>query len=215
MAEAPVVVIGAGVVGAAVAYTLARRGVTSVLLEAEDELARGASGTNSGILHTGFDSKPGELETEMILRAARLRPAVLEQLAVPVIDCGARLEPRSRDDAVTVARLADNARANDVEVVLAEEGALDVPGESVTDPVAYTHALAAASLNVTFVSGKKRKTAVKRMNAIAIETRPSAAQSTVGGVRILSVAIAANADFTRTSIATRSATNSASAKAPP
>ena len=63
-----VAVIGGGVVGAAVTYTLARRGVSAVLLEAEDELALGASGTNSGILHTGFDSVPGELETRLILR---------------------------------------------------------------------------------------------------------------------------------------------------
>jgi glycerol-3-phosphate dehydrogenase len=48
-----VVVVGGGVVGCAVAYTLARRGVGVVLLEAEDDLALGASGTSSGILHTG------------------------------------------------------------------------------------------------------------------------------------------------------------------
>jgi len=69
----PVAIIGGGVVGSAVAYALARRGVATTLLEAEDDLALGASGTNSGILHTGFDSTPGELETELILRSAALR----------------------------------------------------------------------------------------------------------------------------------------------
>ena len=52
---------------------LARRGVAALLLEAEDELALAASGTNSGILHTGFDSQPGELETRLILRSTELR----------------------------------------------------------------------------------------------------------------------------------------------
>jgi glycerol-3-phosphate dehydrogenase len=141
----PVAIIGGGVVGAAVAYTLARRAVPAVLLEADDELARGASGTNSGILHTGFDSKPGDLETEMIIRGAYLRPPVLEQLNVPVVHCGARLVARSRDEAATVARVAEAARANGVEVGLGEDGALDVPGEAVTDPVAYTQSLAAAA----------------------------------------------------------------------
>ena len=51
-----VAVIGAGVVGCAVALALARRGVAVALLEAEPDLALAASGTNSGILHTGFDS---------------------------------------------------------------------------------------------------------------------------------------------------------------
>ncbi|MEA2151882.1 MAG: glycerol-3-phosphate dehydrogenase, partial [Solirubrobacteraceae bacterium] len=71
--DAQVAVIGGGVVGCAVAHALARRGVAATVLEAERALALGASGTNSGILHTGFDSKPGELETELILRAAELR----------------------------------------------------------------------------------------------------------------------------------------------
>jgi glycerol-3-phosphate dehydrogenase len=145
VADAQAAIIGGGVVGAAVAYMLARRGVATVVLEAEDDLARGASGTNSGILHTGFDSKPGELETRLILRAAELRPAVLDELRVPVVRCGARLEPHDDGEAETVAGVAAGARSNGVEVRLDTDGALDVPGESVTDPVAYTRALATAA----------------------------------------------------------------------
>jgi glycerol-3-phosphate dehydrogenase len=144
VADVEAAVIGGGVVGAGVAYTLARRGVKTVVLEAEDEPARGASGSNSGILHTGFDSKRGELETELILRAAELRASVVEELGIPVIRCGARLEPHSEEDAGTIGRLAAGAMVNGVEVELADE-ALIVPGESVTDPVAYTDALLATA----------------------------------------------------------------------
>jgi glycerol-3-phosphate dehydrogenase len=143
--EAQVAVIGGGVVGAAVLYALTARGVNAVLLEAEDELALGASGTNSGILHNGFDSTPGELETELLLRGAELRWPVLERLGVPVIRCGALLRPRSEEDSAAVARLAENAAANGVPVNLRDDGALEVPGESVSDPVAYTLALAGAA----------------------------------------------------------------------
>jgi glycerol-3-phosphate dehydrogenase len=132
-----VAVIGGGVVGAAVAYTLARRGVAPVLLEAEDALALGASGTNSGILHTGFDSVPGALETRLIVRSAGLRDAVLDELRVPALRCGAVLRPGTEEQAA-------NARRNGVEVAL-HDGVLEVPGETVTDPVAYTLALAAAA----------------------------------------------------------------------
>ncbi|MCW3048894.1 MAG: putative dehydrogenase [Solirubrobacterales bacterium] len=78
MRETEVAVIGGGVVGCAVLYALARRGVAGTLLEAEPALALGASGTNSGILHTGFDSAPGELETQLIQRSAEQRDQVLE-----------------------------------------------------------------------------------------------------------------------------------------
>jgi len=138
-------VIGGGVVGCAVALALARRGADTVLLEAEDELARGASGTNSGILHTGFDSSPGELETRLILRSAELRDPVLDALGVPVIRCGATLRPRDEAEHAKVAALARTAAANGVAVELDPDGTLDVPGEAVTDPVAYTRALAAAA----------------------------------------------------------------------
>src|SRR6266513_5730307 len=88
-----VAVIGAGVVGSAVALTLSRRGVSVVLLEAEDEPGLAASGTNSGIVHTGFDSVPGELETRLILRSGELRGPLFESLGVPLIPCGALLRP--------------------------------------------------------------------------------------------------------------------------
>ncbi|HEY7622071.1 MAG TPA: FAD-dependent oxidoreductase [Solirubrobacteraceae bacterium] len=145
MAAKAVAIVGGGVVGVAVGHALARRGVGTVVLEAQDDLALAASGTNSGILHTGFDSTPGELETRLILRSAALRDAVLDELAIPVLRCGAVLTPHSGDDARTVAALAGGARANGVEVHLRDDGALEVPGETVTDPVAYTRALAAAA----------------------------------------------------------------------
>ena len=141
-----VVVIGGGVVGAAAALALARRGRRSVLLEAEPELALGASGTNSGILHTGFDSNPGELETELILRSAALRDPVLDALGVPVLRCGAVLRPRDEDQARTVAALAEAARRNGVAVRAARRRLARGPRRGVTDPVAYTLALAGAAI---------------------------------------------------------------------
>jgi glycerol-3-phosphate dehydrogenase len=140
-----VAVIGGGVVGCAVAHALARRGVESLLLEAEAGLALGASGTNSGILHTGFDSKPGELETRLILRAAELREELLGELGVPLLRCGARLSPAGEAQLEAVRELAVNARGNGVRAELRADGSLHVPGESVTDPVAFVHALAGAA----------------------------------------------------------------------
>jgi glycerol-3-phosphate dehydrogenase len=65
---------------------------------------------------------------------------------VPFAPGGALLVPRAAGDGAVVAALAENARANGVEVVLRDDGALEVPGEGVTDPVAYTLALAAAAV---------------------------------------------------------------------
>src|SRR5271154_3914980 len=105
--DTQVAVIGGGVVGCAVAHALARRGVHALLLEAESDLALGASGANSGILHTGFDSTPGEFDPQRILGAAVRREQLLEELGVEVWRCGARLTPRSDGERAAVARLAE------------------------------------------------------------------------------------------------------------
>lgn len=138
--DAELAVVGAGVVGSATALALARRGASVVVLEAEQEPALAASGTNSGILHTGFDSVPGELETKLILRSAKLRDPVLDALGVPAIRCGAKLRPSD-----VTGELAANARRNEVPVSLQEDGSLEIPGEAVTDPVAYTVGLMTAA----------------------------------------------------------------------
>jgi glycerol-3-phosphate dehydrogenase len=162
--DAPVAVIGGGVVGSAVAYALARRGVASVLLEAEDDLALAASGTNSGILHAGFDSEPGALETRLILRSTALRDAVLAELDVPVLRCGAVVRPRGKDDPPKIAALVQVARANGVAVAVGQDGALEVPSEAVTDPVGYTLALAGAAA----AAGAQVRTGAR---VVAIEPR--------------------------------------------
>jgi glycerol-3-phosphate dehydrogenase len=140
-----VAVVGAGVVGCATALELARRGASVALLEAEPEAGLAASGTNSGIVHTGFDSAPGELETELILRSAVLRPPVIEALDVQVERRGGLMRPRDESQRAAVADLAANAARNGVEAKLEEDGALLVPGESITDPIAWTTGLANAA----------------------------------------------------------------------
>jgi glycerol-3-phosphate dehydrogenase len=144
-ANTEVAVVGGGVVGCAVVHALARRGVRATLLEREDALALGASGTNSGILHTGFDSPAGELETRLILRAAELREALRPELGFPLLHCGARLSPAGAEERRATARLRANAAANGVAARLERDGTLLVPGEAVTDPVAFVHALAGAA----------------------------------------------------------------------
>jgi glycerol-3-phosphate dehydrogenase len=141
--DVEVAVIGGGVVGCAVALALARRSVAVALLEAEPHLALGASGTNSGILHTGFDAAAGELETELILSSATVRDPLLCTLAVPVLRCGAVMRPLDESQRAAVAAVPAVAHRNGVHVVERDDGALEIPDEAVTDPVVYTLALAA------------------------------------------------------------------------
>src|SRR5277367_1956812 len=114
--DADVVVVGGGVVGCSVARALAVRGCSTLLLERDEELGRAASGSNSGILHTGFDSAPGAFETDLILRSAALRARLLPSLGVPVRRCGALLRGAGAEQELAITQLAANATRNGVAV---------------------------------------------------------------------------------------------------
>jgi glycerol-3-phosphate dehydrogenase len=143
--RAQVCVIGGGVVGVSVMLALVRYGVDAALVEAEPELALAASGTNSGILHTGFDSPPGTLETRLLRRSAELREHLLDALKPPLLRTGALVRPSGEAELAAVEELAHRAGQNQVTVERRTDGSLFVPDEMVTDPVMYTLVLSAAA----------------------------------------------------------------------
>ena len=55
------VIIGGGVVGCAVARELSKYKVKVAVLEKEDDVSWGTSCRNSGVVHAGFNNKPGTL----------------------------------------------------------------------------------------------------------------------------------------------------------
>jgi glycerol-3-phosphate dehydrogenase len=156
------VVVGGGVVGCAVLWELARNGIEAMLLEADADIGEGASKANSGILHTGFDSRPGTLESRLLRRASALWPEVLSALSVPYLTLGAVMVARSADehrrivsqvapDAAVVGvgtELLDAVGVRELApyVVPTATGGLFVPDEAVVDPFWLTRAFAEAAM---------------------------------------------------------------------
>ena len=60
-----VIVIGAGVSGSATARELSRYDLKVGVLEKEEDVCCGTSKANSGIVHAGFDARPGSLMAKM------------------------------------------------------------------------------------------------------------------------------------------------------
>src|SRR6266566_6298783 len=67
-----VVIVGAGVVGTAIARTLAQYSLDCVLVDEACDVGTGTSKANTAILHTGFDAKPGSLESRLVSRGSAL-----------------------------------------------------------------------------------------------------------------------------------------------
>lgn len=59
-----VVIIGAGCIGGAIARELSRYKISVLVLEAADDVSQGATKGNSGIVHSGYDDKPGTLHAK-------------------------------------------------------------------------------------------------------------------------------------------------------
>jgi glycerol-3-phosphate dehydrogenase len=83
-----VLIIGGGIVGASLAYELAKYQLDIVLLEKEAELSFGVSKANSGIVHTGFQSDPGALKTRLAVRGNLLYKKLAKILDFPLVPVG-------------------------------------------------------------------------------------------------------------------------------
>src|SRR6478736_6412497 len=64
-----VVIIGGGVIGCGTARALSLRepGLKICLLEKEPELALHQSGRNSGVVHVGYNQKPGTMKARFVV----------------------------------------------------------------------------------------------------------------------------------------------------
>ncbi|MBU1656692.1 MAG: FAD-dependent oxidoreductase [Candidatus Omnitrophica bacterium] len=78
-----VAIIGAGVVGAAIARELARYALDIALLDKEVDVSFGTSKANSGIIHAGFHSTPGTLKGKLELAGNRMFDRLSEELEFP------------------------------------------------------------------------------------------------------------------------------------
>jgi glycerol-3-phosphate dehydrogenase len=154
---ADVVIVGAGVVGTAIARTLARYSLDVVLADAACDVGTGTSKANTAILHTGFDAKPGSLESRLLTRGSTLLREYAAATGIPVEQTGALLVAWTPEQSAALPAIAENARRNGylaVRRIGASElyareprlgpgalGALEIPDEAIicpwTTPLAF------------------------------------------------------------------------------
>jgi len=147
---AGVAVIGAGVVGTAIARALTLQDVSCVLIDAANDVGTGTSKANTAILHTGFDAVPGSLESRLLRRGYALLGEYARSAGIPVERTGALLVAWTAEQVAELPAIEDKARRNgvtDVRRIGAGElyqrepalgpgalGAMVIPGESIICP---------------------------------------------------------------------------------
>jgi L-2-hydroxyglutarate oxidase LhgO len=107
-------VIGAGVVGLAVARRLAQRGLETVVLEAEADVGTATSSRNSEVIHAGIYYPSGSLKARLCHSGRKLLYPFCRDRGVEYRQCGKLVVGGSERDRAALQTIAAMARANDV-----------------------------------------------------------------------------------------------------
>lgn len=107
-----VAVIGAGIVGSAIARKLAGYRLTVALLDARLDVGDGTSKANTAILHTGFDATPGTIESRLVHDGYLLLSEYAAQTGIPVEPTGAVLVAWDEEQLAALPGLKQKAELN-------------------------------------------------------------------------------------------------------
>src|SRR3954467_7098089 len=111
------VVVGAGVVGLAVARALALKGREVLLLEAEPHAGTITSARNSGVIHAGLYYAPGSHKARFCVAGNRALYAYCAQRGIDHQNCGKLIIANGESEEKVLLHLLERAHLNDVDGV--------------------------------------------------------------------------------------------------
>lgn len=113
-----VVIVGAGVTGASIAWALAKYDLKVAVIEKEADVAMGTSKANSGILHAGYGAPTHTLKTKYNVMANPMFDKVCADLKIPFRRCGSMVVAVRDDELTYLNGLTSQAGQNKVPVEL-------------------------------------------------------------------------------------------------
>lgn len=154
--SADVLVIGAGIVGAATAYQLALRHPTKrvTVIEKEREIAQHQTGHTSGVVHSGVYYKPGSMKAVLCRRGKLALEEFCRREDLPFERCGKVVVAVDQSEIPRLRALFERGQANGVECQMIDAArlkeiephargvnAIHVPETAITDFRAVCHRL--------------------------------------------------------------------------
>jgi L-2-hydroxyglutarate oxidase LhgO len=109
------VVVGAGVVGLAIARRLARAGREVLVLEATEGIGNGASSRNSEVIHAGIYYPPGSLKAKVCVEGRHKLYRYCRERGVPHSRIGKLIVATHEDQAPQLAKYKQQAEQNGVD----------------------------------------------------------------------------------------------------
>ena len=167
-----ITVIGAGVVGCAIARELSRYDLDIAVIDKNEDVAEGISKANSGIIHGGYNEKKGTLKAKLNLEGNEMMDELASKLQFPFKRNGALVLAFSEDELKRVKELKTNGEkigVKGLEILNKEEvlnlekninkdvlGALYVKSSGIVSPYEMTLAFGenAVENGVEFILGQ-------------------------------------------------------------
>ncbi len=109
-----VTIIGAGVVGAAIARELSKYKLNIAIIEKEPDVALGTSKANSAIIHSGYDAEPGTVKAFMNAKGNPMFDKLCSDLDVPFKRIGSYVLAFSEAEKVTLEALLKRGQENHI-----------------------------------------------------------------------------------------------------
>lgn len=109
-----VAIIGAGVVGCAIARELSKYHVNACVIEREEDVCCGTSKANSAIIHAGFDATPGKLKARLNVQGNAMMDQLSKDLDIPFQRNGSLVVCTKDQNREDLEKLLEKGKANGV-----------------------------------------------------------------------------------------------------
>jgi glycerol-3-phosphate dehydrogenase len=109
-----VTIIGAGVTGSAIARELSKFDLDVLVLEKESDVCEGTSKANSGIVHSGYDAKPGTLKAKFNVEGNKLIHELSKTLDFPFKENGSMVLALEEEGRAGIEELYERGKSNGV-----------------------------------------------------------------------------------------------------
>ncbi len=116
-----IIIIGAGVNGAFVAYRLAKYQLKILVIDKESDVGNETSGANSAIIHSGYDPNPNTLKAKLNVMGNSLYEEICQDLDVEFKRIGSITIACNEEEIAVLDKLTTNAMGNKVPFTILDE----------------------------------------------------------------------------------------------
>ena len=119
-----VIIIGAGVIGSAIARKLSQYKLKILVLEKENDVCEGTTCANSAIVHSGYDPEPNTLKAKLNVSGNKMYDQLCDELDVQFRRNGSITLANDDEEIAILEMLYERGKQNGVEVHLLERDEL-------------------------------------------------------------------------------------------